>query len=144
MSIRALLPFALCATLALTSCGLRSGPEQAAQAWMNALADGDGMRLAELTCDSAQGELQTSMTLYSAVGVLSSMFLEGARPQVDVNELDYQLEREDGETAEVRITGRLRAGLLMMSGAQQLNVVFPMRFERGAWRLCSVNPRGRS
>jgi hypothetical protein len=103
---------------------------------MEALADSDGLRLADLTCDSSQGDLQASMFVYSALGVLSSMYLEGARPQINVDEVTYDTVRDDGISADVHVSGRLRFGLLMTTSAQPINDVYHMRFEDGAWKMC--------
>jgi hypothetical protein len=134
--MRTLSALLLCATLSLGGCTVQDDPAAAARSWTDALADGDGMRLAELTCDSAQGDLQTSMLMYSALGVVSSMLLEGAKPQTSVDELAYDTTHDDGTRADVRVSGRMRVGLLMTSSSQTVDDVFHLQFERDAWRVC--------
>lgn len=127
----------LATLLLVIGCGpQRPGPEVAAREWMQALATQDGLKLGELTCDAAQGVLATRTALYSAVGIAPGAAAGGAEPRLSTDELKYETTRNDGNTADVRVTGRLRVAVLATSTSQEANFVLRMARDRDKWRYC--------
>lgn len=120
-------------------CGLARGPETNAGEWIQALAAQDGLKLASLTCDAEQGNLQKAAIGLLAVGALGGV-LGGAQPQWSIEQLRYETIRNDGTRADVRVSGRVRVAIRALSQAQDISGILHMRYESGVWRYCGAGP----
>jgi len=102
---------------------------------MQAIADLDGARLRQRTCDALQQEIDFT-SFVSFLGIYRGEIVQ--QMHLNVDELSYQTERNDGTTAIVRMTGTLRYISYGTSQTKQSNITLAMLFERGAWRACPV------
>lgn len=115
----------LASTSFLVGCST-SSPDGAAKDWVNALASGDGSKLSELTVQEARGQVAASSMMLGGLGSLSGT-------KVNTDELKYQTTRNDGNAADVQVTGTLRVTVLGMTQPQNANFVMHMRKEGDKW-----------
>lgn len=128
----------LTASLAMAGCAspFQPGPDVEAKAWMQALAAQDGQKLSELTCTAMQGQLEAGALLSSGVlGLAGGLF--GSKPRMNVDALQYHTTDQQGNRADVYVTGQLRVSIAAFSQAQSVNFTMPMLNEQGHWRYCS-------
>jgi hypothetical protein len=114
---------------------LQPGPDAAAKAWVQALADQDGSQLSELTCAQLRPQLQQSLLVPSAVMILGQGFL-GTQAKMDMNDLKSTTVSNDGTHAKVRMVGTIHNGVGLFSQTQQVDASQNMLKENGKWRMC--------
>jgi hypothetical protein len=122
--------------LCVTGCVTEPGPDTVAKQWVDAFAAQDGLKVGELTCDAQQQALNSTGALFSMIGIVSASFLSGEKPKISADELSYATVRNEGTSADVRITGRIRYAVGLVSQAQQTDVTMRMVKERSKWRFC--------
>lgn len=147
----------LCLLLVLLPlCGCqRGGPAQAAKAWLVAVANRDGDRIADLTCEKARAEMQAVMLLDAGFLGLGKMFgIE--KPKVDLSQVRFEV-MEKGqwrapeseaqpargakgyqEWAEVHVYGTTRVSFGGFWQEIPGDMTFLMVVEAGKWRICDI------
>ena len=122
--------------LALGCLATQPGPEAAANQWIEAVQHQDARQLSQLTCDADQVGLEAGVSPGTGWNTSADSALTGAHPRVRLDELQYQTVRNDGATADVRVTGQLHSTLLGAVGARDIKLTMYMKHERNAWRYC--------
>ena len=122
-------------TICLTACVLTDSPEGAAKAWVKALMNRDGNKMAELTCAEEQEAMQQAGLWISAFDILGQAVI-GQRTQADVSGLRFTIISQSGDTACVRVTGEVRQAILAFSQTQTMDDRMGMIREDGRWKYC--------
>lgn len=116
-------------------CDLFDSPEGAARAWLTAVMNRDGNRMAELTCAEEQEAMQQAGLWISAFDILGQAVI-GQRTQADVSGLRFTIISQSGDTACVRVTGEVRQAILAFSQTQTMDDRMGMIREDGRWKYC--------
>ena len=124
----------LCLIFLLVACSSDS-PEAAAKDWMQAFADLDGNKIAARTCAEQQENLQEAGMWISAFTIFGQMTI-GQESQIDISDLKYATISSTDDTAQVRVTGQVRAAILALSQAQDIDETWRMVREDGEWKWC--------
>ena len=126
---RALSVVTLVLVILMAACGGGGGgsPEQAAKQWFDALAKGDENTLKALTCAAQQEQVTGATGLLATLG-------EGAG--LDLSGLSYKTTEQNGDTASVQVTGKLKVTLLGQAVEEDIDEAMPMVKEDGKWKMC--------
>lgn len=117
------------------SIGNTESPEQGARGWFDGLSAMDGFKVEDRTCKAKQDELKTAGLFATMVQLFGQSQL-GEKVKIDTSNVNIEGIRTNGDTAEVRITGRLRAGIGLAVNSQDLLSVWKMVRENGRWKYC--------
>lgn len=128
------LGFVLCLALVTAGCAGPT-PDGAAKDWLEATVKLDGNKAADLTCASEQGSVQMGGMALSVASIIGQNVI-GQSFTVDTSGLSYVTVQESGSSAEVRISGTIRAAILGISQGQQVNETVRMALESGQWKYC--------
>lgn len=121
--------------------GSAETPEQGAKAWFDALAEMDGFKVEDRTCQ-AQQEKMREAGLFSTMLQLFGQSQLGEQVKIDASSVIVETIRSSGDTAQVRITGKLRAGIGLAVTDQDLAFVWNMVREDGRWKYCGEDVQG--
>lgn len=130
---------------ALTACGgagiggITDSPEGAANEWLQALAKADGLTLDERTCSSQVSALQDGSLLSNLFGPVGQT-IRSDKAKVDISTVKVLQTANEGDTARLKVTGRIRAGEGMSVQSQVLEQTWQMTREDGKWRFCGLPP----
>jgi len=119
----------------ITSCGPRDTPEIAAKEWTGALFDLDGNKLAERTCTAQQANVQNAAIWASAFAVLGQQYT-GQQTYSDISDLHFETTSKSGNSAQVRVFGEIRTGVLAIAQSVQVDTSYSMIEESGKWKWC--------
>jgi len=111
----------------MAACGGGGSPDQAAKQWFGALAKGDENALKDLTCAAQQEQIT------GATGLLATL---GQGAGLDLSGLSYKTTAQDGDTASVQVTGKLKVTLLGQAVEEEIDEAMPMVKEDGKWKMC--------
>lgn len=115
-------------------------PEKAARAWVQAIADLDGNRIAELTCEAQKPQMQNLMWFYAGFLGLGRT-LGVPQPTPDLSGLEFTVEaRPDHDLAVVRVSGRVRTSALGFWTETPLDMALLVVKESGKWKVCGEAP----
>lgn len=134
----------VCLALAVSCRAAQPGPDQAAKAWIDALIAGNGEQVERLTCKRQQAALKNEAAMITAGAIIGRLlareFLGGVLPKISAKELRYQTTREQGDTATVRIQGRMRVSILLLTETQEIDQTVKFVRENGRWTFCDGPP----
>jgi hypothetical protein len=110
-------------------------PEIAAREWLQAIADADGIKLDERTCNLRVKQVQSGTLLPILFGVVGEA-TKNANPKTDVSALKIELGNANGDTAQVRVTGRIRSGAGASVLSEVIDQTWQITREDGKWKFC--------
>jgi len=126
-TLQSVVAIAIVTALFASGCSGTTTPEQTAKDWTASVIAGDNSRTMQLTCARERDPYGIQ-----AAFVPGAMLLQGAKS--DAGSLTYQIDRNDGQTASVHVTGSAVTGTFGARSPVDLHV-FLLR-EDGAWRVC--------
>lgn len=110
-------------------------PELAAREWLQALADADALELDDRTCDAQVKGLQNGMLLPILFGEIG----EQAKKQdstTDVSALKLERVNANGDSAQVRVSGRIRSGAGAAVLSEVIDQTWQITRENAKWKFC--------
>jgi len=124
---------------ATTACGaVGDSPENGAKEWLQALAKQDGLKLEDRTCSSQKQEQQREGMVFTTLMMFGES-LTGVNLQdvkMELSDLEVTTIRTSGETAEVRVKGKLRAAIGLVVQSMEMDDTWLMTREEGKWKYC--------
>jgi len=125
---RALSVVTVFVVILMAACsGGGDSPDQAAKQWFEALAKGDVKALKDLTCAAQQEQIT------GATGLLATL---GQGAGLDLSGMSYKTTAQDGDTASVQVTGKLKVTLVGEAVEEEIDEAMPMVKEDGKWKMC--------
>jgi hypothetical protein len=118
--------------------GSSETPETGAKAFLQALADQDGITLDDRTCAAYKGKLQGGDLLAEAFMVIGQNLL-GEKPKIDISQVTVKTMKSQGDYATVQVSGNLRVAIGLSVQSQSLDQNWAMRREDGKWKFCGAS-----
>ena len=121
--------------VAPAACGLRDSPEGAAKEWLEALASFDGLKMDERTCSEQKEQLQQGGALLAAFSALGQEITD-QNVRIDVSAVNLSTTKSTADTANVHVTGKIRASVGLLVQSQPVDEDWKMVKEGGKWAWC--------
>ncbi len=133
---RAIILFSL-VMLLLVGC-VPDSPEGAAKEWFKAEINLDGNKILDRTCESQKENVQTAGLYSSAIALLPQMFGFDIKTSGDVSDIKFSTESLDGDSATVRVYGKMRMAVLAFAQEYPVDETWIMVKEDDIWKWCGV------
>ncbi len=125
-----------CAALVLSACSAGGGPAiEATRNWLQALADLNFRQVLSLTCTTPRVRNEVELRLDPLIDVQDT--LQSLKGQYDFSGLKFEELNNDGRTATVRLSGKLRLTVLGQAQVYDIYEEVGVVKESDAWRVCS-------
>ena len=110
-------------------------PELAAREWLQAIADVDGIKLDDRTCTAQVKGLQSGTLLPILFGSVGEQ-AKNKNAKTDVSALKVATINATGDSAQVRVTGRIRGGEGASVLSEVIDETWQITREDGKWKFC--------
>jgi hypothetical protein len=106
-------------------------PDVAAKEVMQAIASQDVVKVGEVTCAANQQGVQ------GGLAGLAGMAPGSSGTKINVDDLKYSTDSNDGTKASVHVTGPMRITVGSTSQSSPVDISLPLKYENGKWRICT-------
>lgn len=125
----------------LSACGVfnqdpKDTPEGGAQAWYQSVADNDGLKLDDRTCQAVKQSIQQGALFGQAFSALGQLLVGQQKVVVDIKGLKFSRITSEGDRAQVYVEGTVRTAIGLYTQSQELSQTLIMRREDGMWKFC--------
>jgi len=114
----------------LGACDGEQGPVPAVRSFMTAVETFDLAGAESLVCEAQQSKVRASLEPFEDVATLGEAF------DIELGELSFQEQSNDGNIAVVQVSGRLTINFLGQQEVQEVNEEHVVIKENGHWVVC--------